>query len=86
MDNRSSANVLFLNTYREMGLKEEDITRRCISLVGFNDELRTTIGETILPVYAEGVNLYTKFLILDSSSAYNVILGRPWIHRMEAVM
>ena len=26
MDNGSSENVLFLNTYREMGLKEADIT------------------------------------------------------------
>ena len=85
MDNGSSVNVLFLNAYREMGLKEEDITRRCISLVGFSGELRTIIGETVLPVYVEGVNMYTKFLILDSQSAYNVILRRPWIHIMEAV-
>ena len=73
VDNRNSTNVLFLNAYREMGLKEADITRRCISLVGFSGESKTTIGETVLPIYAEGVNLYTKFVILDSSSIYNVI-------------
>ncbi|KAL5579317.1 hypothetical protein UlMin_011759 [Ulmus minor] len=44
VDNGSSKNVLFLNAYREMGLKEADITRRCISLVGFSGESRTTIG------------------------------------------
>ena len=77
IDNRSFVNVLFLNAYREMGLKEEDITRRCIFFVGFSSESITTIGETILPVYTEGVNLYTKFLILDSPSTYNVILGQP---------
>ena len=75
MDNGSSMNVLFLNVYREMGFKEEDITWRCIYLVGFSGKSRTTIGETVLPVYAEGVNLYTKFLILDSPFAYNIILG-----------
>ena len=68
-----------------MGLKEEDITLRCISLVGFSGESRTTIMETVLLVYVEGINLYTKFLILDNPSVYNVILGRPWIHIMEAV-
>ena len=77
MDNGSFANVFFLNAYREMGLKQEDITQRCISLASFSGELRNTIGETILPVHAKGVNIYTKFLILDSPSAYNVILGRP---------
>ena len=85
IDNGSSANVIFLNAYKEMRLKEEYITRRCISLVGFRGETRTIIEETILLVYVEGVNLYTKFLILDSPSAYNVILGRLWIHRMEAI-
>ena len=75
VENGSSTNVLFINVYREMGLKKEDITRRCISLLGFSGESRTTLGETVLPVYAEGVNMYTKFLILDNSSAYNVILG-----------
>ena len=77
VDNGSSANVLFLNAYLEMRLKEANITLSCISLVGFSGESKTTIGETILPIYAEGVNLYTKFVILDSPTAYNVILGRP---------
>ena len=81
----SSVNVLFSNVYREMGLKEEDITQRCISLVVFSGKSRTTLGETVLPLYTKGVNMYTKFLILDSPSAYNVILGCPWIHRMEAI-
>ena len=74
VDNGSSANVLFLNVYRKMGLKEEDITQMCISLVGFSGESRSMIRETILPFYAEGVDMYTKFLILDSPFTYNIIL------------
>ena len=58
-----------------MKLKESDITRRCISLVGFRGESRNTIRETVLLVYAEGVNMYTKVLILDNLSTYNVIFG-----------
>ena len=27
----------------------------------------------------------TKFLVVDCDSSYNMILGRPWIHRMGAV-
>ena len=26
-----------------------------------------------------------NFVVLDSPSAYNMILGRPWIHKMRAV-
>ena len=54
VDNGSSANVHFINAYMEMGLKEDDITWRCVSLVGFSGKSRTTLEETVLPVYAEG--------------------------------
>lgn len=56
-----------------------------VSLVGFCGESRNTIKESTLLVYTKGVNLYTKFHILNNPSTYNVILGRPWIHKMEAV-
>ena len=66
MDNGSSTNVLFSNTYRKMGHKESDITRRYISLIRLSSESKNMIRETVLQVYMEGVNIYTKLLILDS--------------------
>ena len=85
IDNSSSANVLFLSALREMGIDETKIVRKTTVLIGFSGEQKNTIGEIELPVYAEGVNLCVRFLVIDSPSAYNVILGRPWIHEMEAV-
>ncbi|KAI3685619.1 hypothetical protein L6452_34870 [Arctium lappa] len=38
------------------------------------------MGEITLPVYAKGINRQTKFNVADCSSAYNAILGPPWIH------
>ncbi|XP_057780215.1 uncharacterized protein LOC130998827 [Salvia miltiorrhiza] len=85
IDNGSSANIMFINAFREMGLNESNITRKTAVLIGFSGESKTTVGEIDLPVYAEGVNLSTRFLVIDAPSAFNVILGRPWIHDMEAV-
>ncbi|XP_057791045.1 uncharacterized protein LOC131008168 [Salvia miltiorrhiza] len=85
IDNGSSANILFYSAYREMGLDESKLIKKAAVLVGFSGESTTTVGEIDLPVYAEGVNLSTRFLVVDAPSAYNVILGRPWIHGMEAV-
>ncbi|XP_057789072.1 uncharacterized protein LOC131005932 [Salvia miltiorrhiza] len=85
IDNGSSANILFFSAYREMGLDESKLIKKASVLVGFSGESTTTVGEIDLPVYAEGVNLSTRFLVIDAPSAYNVILGRPWIHGMEAV-
>ena len=44
-----------------------------------------TLGDITLSVYAAGVNLHITFVVLDSPSAYNVILGRLWILEMRAV-
>ncbi|XP_056695218.1 uncharacterized protein [Spinacia oleracea] len=85
IDNGSSSNVLFLEALQEMGLNEKSIVRRSTVLVGFSGESLRTIGEISLPTYAEGVNVMTKFNVADCPSAYNVILGRPWIHKMKAV-
>ncbi|XP_056695513.1 uncharacterized protein [Spinacia oleracea] len=85
IDNGSSANVLFLEALQEMGLDEKSIIRRSTVLVGFSGESLRTVGEISLPTYAEGTNVLTKFNVVDCPSAYNVILGRPWIHKMKAV-
>ena len=85
IDNGSSANVLFLEALQEMGLDEKSIIRRSTVLVGFSGESLRTVGEISLPTYAEGVNVMTKFNVVDCPSAYNVILGRPWIHKMKAM-
>ncbi|XP_062093881.1 uncharacterized protein LOC133799907 [Humulus lupulus] len=85
IDNGSSANILFLSALREMGIDESKIIKKTTILISFSGEQKNTLREIVVPVYAEGVNPCTRFLVVDSPSAYNVILGRPWIHEMEAV-
>ncbi|XP_062099864.1 uncharacterized protein LOC133805718 [Humulus lupulus] len=85
IDNGRLAKILYLSALREMGIDESKIIKQTTILIGFSGEQKNTLGEIKLPVYAEGVNLCTRFLVVDSMSAYNVILGRPWIHEMEAV-
>ncbi|KAL5800165.1 hypothetical protein ACOSQ4_033049 [Xanthoceras sorbifolium] len=85
VDNESSTNVLFLGALREMHIDECNIVRRLTIMVGFSGEYKNTIGEIVLPVYTEGINLNTRFLILNCPSSYNIIMGRPWIHEMRAV-
>ncbi|XP_013594495.1 PREDICTED: uncharacterized protein LOC106302555 [Brassica oleracea var. oleracea] len=85
VDNGSSSNIIFQTAYQDLGLEESTLTRKVIPLIGFSGEVKQTTGEVILPVYAEGANMSTKFLVVDWQSAYNMILGRPWIHNMGAV-
>ncbi|KAJ9556840.1 hypothetical protein OSB04_011454 [Centaurea solstitialis] len=84
IDGGSSANVIFADTLKVMGIDRSEIVRRSTTLIGFNGDPMNTLGEIILPVFAKGINKQTKFNVVDCQSAYNVILGRPWIHEMKA--
>ncbi|GMN30982.1 hypothetical protein TIFTF001_044535 [Ficus carica] len=85
VDNGSSTDVLFLSTLIEMELSESDIEMSMTILTCFNRESTTAVGKIKLPVFAAKKNKMTSFLVLDCPSAYNIILGRPWIHAMKAV-
>ena len=77
VDNGSSRNIIFQAAYKDLGLEERGLTQRITPLIGFSGEVKQTAGEVTLPVYAEGVNMSTKFLVVDCKSSYNMILGRP---------
>ena len=85
IDNGSSCNILFNSALREMQVDESKLSHRTTTLTGFSGEQKSTLGEIVLPVYAQGVNLYINFLVLDCRSPYNAIMGRPWIHEMRAI-
>ncbi|XP_038698571.1 uncharacterized protein LOC119996119 [Tripterygium wilfordii] len=85
VDNGSSTNVLFLGCLKAMEIDESHIIGRSTILLGFSGEQVYSLGEIALPVYTEGINLNTNFVVLKGSSPYNIILGRPWIHEMKAI-
>ena len=86
MDSGSSSNIIFQAAYQSLGLEEKALIRKATPLVGFSGEIKQATGEIILPIYAEGVSLLTRLLVVDCHSSYNVILGRAWIHGMRAVL
>ena len=85
VDNGSAANIMTKHTLQEMGLAESDMIKKSTILVGFSGETKKTVGEITLPTYAQGVNILTKFLIIECDSTYNIIMGRPWIHDLQVV-
>ena len=44
-----------------------------------------TIRTIKLPIFVGGIIAWVKFVVLDKSAVYNVILGTPWIHQMQAI-
>ncbi|XP_021761212.1 uncharacterized protein LOC110726048 [Chenopodium quinoa] len=85
VDNGSSANIIFRDALNQAGFSESDITKRSTVLVGFNGKGMNTPGEIQLPTLLKGVNMMYKFYVIDCKTAYNVIVGTPWIHKMKAI-
>ncbi|XP_021770754.1 uncharacterized protein LOC110734941 [Chenopodium quinoa] len=85
VDNGSSANIIMLDTLKHMNIDKKNIVNKSTMLVGFSGETKKTSGEITLATCAKGINLQVKFLVIDTLSSYNMILGRPWIHEMKAI-
>ncbi|XP_009611708.1 uncharacterized protein [Nicotiana tomentosiformis] len=84
IDLGSSVNIILLRVVNEVQVNDR-IIQKARSLPGFDNSSVIMKGEIILATFAKCVIKDTKFQVVDADMAYNIILGRPWIHDMDAV-
>ncbi|XP_075076802.1 uncharacterized protein LOC142163417 [Nicotiana tabacum] len=80
----SSVNIILLRVLNEMQV-EDKLVPKAHTLSGFYNSSIVTKGEVTLTIFAEGVVKDMKFQVVEMEMAYNTILGRPWIHKMDVV-
>ncbi|XP_028122370.1 uncharacterized protein LOC114319547 [Camellia sinensis] len=85
VDQGSAADILYYDLFRKLGLSEQHLTLAAAPLVGFNSQPEWPLGRIVLPVVARTKTLQIEFLVINTPSPYNAILGRLWIHQIEAV-
>ncbi|XP_070025534.1 uncharacterized protein [Nicotiana sylvestris] len=76
-DPGSSVNIILLRVLNEMQA-EDKIVPKAHTLSGFDNSSVVIKGEVVLTTFTEGV-------VKEMEMAYNIILGRPWIHEMDVV-
>ncbi|XP_022152026.1 uncharacterized protein LOC111019836 [Momordica charantia] len=81
----SSADIISLTAYKVMDLGEEALKSSPTPLIGFGGGRVIHEGRIKLPVtFGSGPKSITK-KVVDYTSSYNAILGRPTMHMLRAI-
>jgi hypothetical protein len=85
IDNGSALNVCPFITLEKLGFSESDLSPSNMIVRAFDGTRRETMGEIELPIEIGNVTFQIRFQVLQIPSAYNFLLGRPWIHAIKSV-
>ena len=88
VDNGSSVDIIYLSAFQQLKLDQRRLHPFDSPLVSFSRDKVYPKGIGTLTVTAGShpfqVTNRHKFLVVDSSSSYNVIIGRPTLNRWKA--
>ena len=89
INNRSSADIVYLPVFQQIKLDKKMIRPFTLHLVGFIGDRIVPKGIVTLTVivgtYLAQVTKEIDFLIVDCPSTYNIILGRPALNKLKAM-
>ncbi|XP_075674820.1 uncharacterized protein LOC142644014 [Castanea sativa] len=89
VDNGSSTDILYYPAFQQMGIIRERLIPTNAPLVSFGGIRVYPLGVVTLSVtvgdYPQQITKDVVFLVVDCSSAYNAILGRPTLNAWKAV-
>lgn len=87
IDGSVGLNIFSLSLLKTLGFSEQVInTRRKITIKYYDEAKRSSKGFSIILVMISPIENDILFQIVDVGPlAYNILLGRPWIHDMQPV-
>jgi hypothetical protein len=85
IDQGSCSEIMYLNLFHGLGLKQSDLQPYDAPLVGFSGESIRPMGQITMTIHRGPISLDTEFLVIDVPSPYTAIMGRRWLHRLKVV-
>nr|KYP45835.1 Uncharacterized protein K02A2.6 [Cajanus cajan] len=91
IDQGSSADILYWNTFKQLGISEKELLPYDDPLVGFAGERVSTRGYIKLFTRfcfdeQESREVQVKYIVVDASTSYNILLGRPSLNALGAIV
>ncbi|KAL0283133.1 UNVERIFIED_CONTAM: hypothetical protein Sangu_2909400 [Sesamum angustifolium] len=89
VDSGSSADIMFYDTYVQLGIDNAQLRKVNTPLTGFSGEIIEPLGEVMLPLSLGSLSKRStkmvKFLVVKAPSAYNIILGTSSLILFRAI-
>ena len=85
VDGGSTAEIIYLDLFKGLKLKPEDLMPYNSPLMSFDGKLVTPKGMIRLPIQTGPKIVEVNFIVVDTYSPYTAIVGRPWLHTLEIV-
>ncbi|XP_055803394.1 uncharacterized protein LOC129872427 [Solanum dulcamara] len=85
IDGGSGCNICPFTTLRVLGLNMRDIEESRVKVRAFDGAQRSVIRQIHLTLQVGPKEFPILFQVMDVSSNYNLLLGRPWVHMAKAV-
>lgn len=85
VDQGSAVEIMYLDLYKGLGLKPQDLTPYDSPLLSFEGRQVIPKGQIRLPVQSGSEVVELDFIVVDAYSPYTALVGRPWIHALGAV-
>ncbi|RWW85381.1 hypothetical protein BHE74_00005936 [Ensete ventricosum] len=90
IDTGSSVDILNLDAFQKLGVTNEDLTPMTSTLTGFTGDAIAPIGVvTLLMTFGHELRtktLMVSFMVVELLATYNVIIGRPTLNKLRAVV
>ena len=81
----SCVEVMYLDLYKGLDLKPEDLTVYDSPLVSFDGKVVIPRGQIRMPVQAGSEVVEVGFIGVNVYSPYTAIVARPWLHTLRVV-
>ena len=73
---------MYLDLYRGLNLKSEDLTAYDSPLMSFIGKVVTPKGQIRLPVQVGSKVIEVDVIVVEVYSPYTAIVARPWLHAL----